>query len=89
MWTGVLSEGSNKSESFSDGLLEYSQYTKPEVFEGMKVPEVLISGHHKNIDIWRRQSSLENTYNKRPELLKKAKLSEEDKKYLEKFLRSE
>ena len=82
---GVLSDGSNEEESFTDGLLEYSQYTKPEIFEGIKVPEVLISGHHKNIDTWRRQSSLENTYNKRPDLLEKAKLSEEDKEYLKKL----
>lgn len=82
---GVLSEGSTEKESFSDGLLEYSQYTKPEIFEGMRVPEVLISGHHKNIEIWRRQSSLENTYNKRPELLENVELSENDKEYLNKI----
>lgn len=80
---GVLSQGSTDNESFTDGLLEYSQYTKPEVFEGEKVPEVLVSGHHKNIEIWRRQSSLENTYRKRPELLEKADLSEDDKRFLE------
>jgi len=81
---GVLSKGSKSEESFEgNGLLEYPQYTKPEEFEGMKVPEVLLSGHHKNIDDWRRKKALENTYNKRPELLEKAKLTEDDKKYLE------
>ena len=80
---GVLSEGSTDNETFTDGLLEYSQYTKPEIFEEKRVPEVLISGHHKNIEVWRRHSSLENTYLKRPELLEKAKLSDDDRKYLE------
>jgi tRNA (guanine37-N1)-methyltransferase len=84
--SGVLSKGSTSQESFEqDGLLEYPQYTKPEEFEGMKVPEVLVSGHHENIDKWRRQKALENTYLKRPELLKIANLTEEDKKYLEKL----
>ena len=67
---GVLSEGSTDEESFSDGnLLEYPQYTRPEEFEGMKVPEVLISGNHKKIAEWRKEKSLEITNKKRPELL--------------------
>ena len=67
---GVLKEDSIKEESFSNGLLEYPQYTRPEVFEGMKVPEVLLSGHHENIEKWRKEKSLEITKKKRPELLK-------------------
>ncbi len=80
---GVLKNDSIKDESFSNGLLEYPQYTKPEIFNNKKVPEVLLSGHHANIDKWRRMQSLKNTLNKRPELLEKAKLTEEDKKILE------
>lgn len=68
---GVLKEDSIKEESFSKGLLEYPQYTRPEVFEGMKVPEVLLSGHHENIEKWRKEKSLEMTKKKRPELLEK------------------
>lgn len=66
---GVLKEDSIKEESFSNGLLEYPQYTRPEVFEGEKVPEVLLSGNHQNIDKWRREKSLEITKLKRPDLL--------------------
>ena len=67
---GVLSEGSTSEESFSDGLLEYPQYTRPEEFRGKKVPEVLISGHHENIKKWREEKSLEITKKNRPDLLK-------------------
>ncbi len=67
---GVLKEESIKEESFSNGLLEYPQYTRPEVFEGEKVPEVLLSGNHQNIDKWRKEKSLEITKLKRPDLLK-------------------
>jgi tRNA (guanine37-N1)-methyltransferase len=82
--SGVLSKGSTSQESFEgDGLLEYPQYTKPEEFEGIRVPEVLISGHHKNIDEWRRRKALENTYKKRPELLKTANLNKKDREFLE------
>ena len=66
---GVLKEDSIKEESFSNGLLEYPQYTRPEVFEGMKVPEVLLSGHHENIEKWRKEKSLEITKKKRPDIL--------------------
>ena len=68
---GVLNEDSTKEESFSNKLLEYPQYTRPEEFRGKKVPEVLISGHHKNIKEWREEKSLEVTKNKRPDLLEK------------------
>lgn len=66
---GVLSEESTKEESFSNGLLEYPQYTRPEEFHGVKVPEVLISGHHKNIEEWRKEQALKITKTKRPDLL--------------------
>ena len=67
---GVLNDESTKEESFSNKLLEYPQYTRPEEFRGRKVPEVLISGHHENIKKWREQKSLEITKLKRPDLLK-------------------
>lgn len=76
---GVLRQGSTKEESFSNGLLEYPQYTRPEVFQNQHVPDVLISGHHKNIDKWRRKQSLKITLDKRPDLLEKVNLSDEDK----------
>jgi tRNA (guanine37-N1)-methyltransferase len=79
---GVLKQGSKAEESFSNDLLEYPQYTRPEVFLGERVPEVLISGNHQKIDKWRREKSLEVTLKKRPELLEKANLTEEDKKFL-------
>lgn len=68
---GVLNNESIKEESFSDGLLEYPQYTRPEMFMGKNVPEILKSGHHENIDKWRKKMSLEITRIKRPDLLKK------------------
>ncbi|AIS52545.1 tRNA (guanine-N(1)-)-methyltransferase TrmD [Thermoanaerobacter kivui] len=80
---GVLSDPqSYREDSFFEGLLEYPQYTRPEVFRGMKVPDVLLSGNHAEIAKWRRQKSLEITLLKRPDLLKKAVLTEEDKKFL-------
>ena len=81
---GVLKDDSTKEESFSEGLLEYPQYTRPEVFNGKQVPEVLLSGHHENIDKWRREQSLINTRKKRPDLLENIELSEKDKRILEK-----
>ena len=82
---GVLKDDSTKEESFSNGLLEYPQYTRPEVFEGEQVPSVLLSGHHQNIDKWRREQSLKITLSKRPELLEKINLSDEDKSILGKY----
>ena len=82
---GVISKDSTTEESFSQGLLEYPQYTRPEIFDDIKVPEILLSGHHGNIEKWRRYESLKNTYMQRPELLKNIKLSEEDLKNLEKI----
>ena len=67
---GVLDDESLVDESFNNDLLEYPQYTRPEVFMGEKVPEVLLPGHHANIEKWRREKSLEITKKKRPDLIK-------------------
>ena len=79
---GVISNESIGEESFSNGLLEYPQYTRPEIFNGKKVPNVLLSGNHQNINKWRRNESLKNTYLKRPELLEDVELSKEEKEML-------
>jgi tRNA (guanine37-N1)-methyltransferase len=80
---GVLGcDNSNKEDSFEGGLLEHPQYTRPRVFGNEEVPEVLLSGDHEKIRKWRREQSLKRTYLKRPDLLDKAVLSEDDKKYL-------
>lgn len=73
---GVLNKESTKEESFSNGLLEYSQYTRPEIFLGKQVPEVLKSGNHKKIEEWRRNNSLLNTLKKRPDLLNEKDMAE-------------
>ena len=80
---GVLAKESISEESFSNGLLEYPQYTRPEIFNGNKVPEILLTGHHENIRKWRRQESIKNTYFKRPKLLENVDLTKEDIKYIE------
>ena len=80
---GVINKQSVEEESFSNGLLEYPQYTRPEIFLNKKVPEVLLSGHHRNIEIWRRKESLRITLLHRPDLIHNLVLSEDDKKYLE------
>ncbi len=80
---GVLGcSGSAESDSFSDGLLEYPQYTRPAVFNGMAVPEVLLSGDHGRIARWRREQQLLRTWKRRPDLLDRAQLSDEDHKVL-------
>lgn len=80
---GVLGSGDScKNESFSDGLLEYPQYTRPPEFMGRAVPEVLLSGHHGNIEKWRRRKAIERTVKKRPDLVGSAKLSAEEKQYI-------
>lgn len=76
------SEQSAEDDSFSRGLLEYPQYTRPPVFEGMAVPEVLLSGNHAQIEKWRRQESLKRTLERRPDLLANVRLSEEDLAFL-------
>lgn len=80
---GVLNnQDSAEFESFYDNLLEYPQYTRPPVFHDKKVPDVLLSGHHANIEKWRREQSLKRTLERRPDLLKDAVLSKKDMKYL-------
>jgi tRNA (guanine37-N1)-methyltransferase len=78
----LSSSESFTEESFYDGVLEYPQYTRPEVFEGELVPEILLSGHHEKIRMWRRKQSLIITKYKRKDLFSKLKLSVEDKKLL-------
>lgn len=81
---GVLGdEGSAVDESFYDGLLEYPQYTRPAEYRGMKVPEVLLSGHHARIAQWRREQSLIRTKRWRPDLLDKANISDKERKFLD------
>ncbi len=83
---GVLNnEESAEFESFHDNLLEHPQYTRPVEFRGRKVPDVLLSGHHGNIDKWRREQSLKRTLERRPDLIETAILSKEDEKYLKKL----
>lgn len=87
MIPGVLdSEETYAHESHYDGLLEYPQYTRPPIWHGRAVPEILFSGHHANIEQWRRQMSLLTTAKKRPEMLEEAKLSEKDWEFLKKSL---
>lgn len=83
---GVLNnDTSAEFESFHDNLLEYPQYTRPEVFMDKRVPEVLLSGHHKNIDTWRREQSIKRTLERRPDLLDQAVLSKKEQEYLRKL----
>ncbi len=80
---GVLgNRESAEFESFHDNLLEYPQYTRPEDFEGRKVPEILLSGHHANIDRWRREQEIRRTLERRPDLMEQADLTEEDRRTL-------
>ena len=81
---GVLNnDESAEIESFHDNLLEYPQYTRPEVYEGRAVPEVLLSGHHKNIEEWRRRESIRRTFERRPDLLGDANLSKKEQQFLQ------
>ena len=83
---GVLGNmRSVEGDSFSDGLLEYPQYTRPADYKGWKVPDVLLSGNHVQIENWRREESLRKTYRRRPDLLRKARLSPTDKEILKKI----
>lgn len=87
---GVLSnEGSYGDESHTDGLLEYPQYTRPYEYNSRKVPDILLSGHHANINKWRRQQSLVRTYKKRPDLFEKLQLDKNDKKLFDEALTSD
>jgi tRNA (guanine37-N1)-methyltransferase len=85
---GVLgSDRSAEEDSFYNSLLEYPQYTRPPNFRGVCVPEVLLSGNHSAISVWRRKEALRRTSLRRPDLLAKAELTEEDKKLLEEILK--
>jgi len=80
---------STKNESFCSNLLEYPQYTRPAEYKNWRVPEVLLSGNHAEIELWRRKESLKKTYQRRPDLLKKVKLSAQDKKILDEIKQEE
>ena len=80
---GVLGKDESADiESFHDNLLEYPQYTRPVEYKGLEVPPILLSGHHANVEKWRRERSIERTLRVRPDLLENAVLSEKEKKYL-------
>lgn len=84
MLDGVLSNDECfEEESHYNSLLEYPQYTHPAVWNGREVPEVLLSGHHQNVDKWRRKQSIKRTYERRPDMLENAELSKDDLKYIE------
>ena len=83
---GVLgNETSAITDSFSTGLLEHPQYTRPADFRGLKVPDVLLSGHHERIEEWRRKQAFYRTYTRRPDLLRNRQLSNEEKRWLDEF----
>lgn len=86
MLPGVLSDDECfEEESHFNSLLEYPQYTHPSEWQGRKVPEVLLSGHHANVDKWRRQQSLKRTYERRPDMLENAQLTDDDITFLSKL----
>ncbi|NLQ41043.1 tRNA (guanosine(37)-N1)-methyltransferase TrmD [Streptococcus mutans] len=78
-------EASHQDDSFSSGLLEYPQYTRPYEYRGMKVPDVLLSGHHENIRLWRLEQSLRKTWERKPDLLEHYQFTQEEKQLLEKI----
>lgn len=87
---GVLhNDVSAEFESFQDNLLEYPQYSRPEIWHDKRVPEVLLSGHHANIEKWRREQSIIRTAKNRPDLLEKAELTEKEKEVVRKSLQLE
>jgi tRNA (guanine37-N1)-methyltransferase len=83
----VGDEQSVAEDSFARGLLDYPHYTRPAEFAGMKVPDVLLSGHHADVRRWRRKTALARTLDRRPELIEQAVLDEEDRKLLEEILK--
>ena len=86
MIPGVLSDNECfEDESHYSGLLEYPQYTRPFEWRGRQVPEILLSGHHANIEKWRHEKSLERTFRKRPDMIEKANLSKKDMEYIKKL----
>jgi tRNA (guanine37-N1)-methyltransferase len=82
---GVIHEESSELDSLQNGWLKYPQYTKPESYKGFDVPEILRSGHHGNIEIWRKEQSVKRTMLKRPDLFSKIELTEEEKKIVHKI----
>ena len=87
---GVLSdEECYTKESHYSGLLEYPQYSRPREFRGRAVPDVLLSGHHANIERWRREQMLERTLRKRPDMLADAPLDDKDREYLRRLVEAE
>ena len=89
MLDGVLAnEDAFTDESHYNSLLEYPQYTRPYEWHGRTVPDILLSGHHKNIEKFRREKSLERTYDRRPDMLSKADLSKKDIEYLREYKKS-
>jgi tRNA (guanine37-N1)-methyltransferase len=87
---GVLGgERSNLEDSFQEGLLEYPHYTRPRVFNGVEVPSILLSGDHERIRLWRRAQSLRRTLERRPDLLEKADLTDEDRALLAEIKRED
>ena len=85
----VGDEGSVEADSFSRGLLDYPHYTRPAEFAGLKVPDVLLSGHHAQVRRWRKRAALERTLERRPELLDEARLDDEERELLGEILREE
>jgi tRNA (guanine37-N1)-methyltransferase len=82
---GVIAEASHEGDSFASGLLEYPQYTRPETFRDHAVPPVLLSGHHGEVDRWRRHQSLRRTLLRRPDLLEAANLTDDDRDHLDRL----
>jgi tRNA (guanine37-N1)-methyltransferase len=79
---GVIEAASHEADSFSGGLLEYPQYTRPADFRGLGIPSVLLSGDHGAVDRWRRREALRRTLQRRPDLLDSAPLSDDDRELL-------
>jgi tRNA (guanine37-N1)-methyltransferase len=80
-------EQSAERESFADGLLDYPHYTRPAEYRGMKVPDVLVGGNHKEIEAWRRRNAIGKTLSRRPDLLRDQQLSDETRREVEKILK--
>ena len=85
---GAIRQESHEDDSFADGLLEYPQYTRPEIYDGKRVPDVLLSGHHANIKKYRHEESLKRTAMYRPDLLENLKLNKEDQKVVDTMLKN-
>ncbi len=86
LYDGVITKQSHEDDSFENGFLEYPQYTRPIEFEGKKVPDVLLSGHHENIRKWRLKESIRKTYIRRPDLIQEKTLSKEESKFLQEVI---